>query len=219
MSIATAPTQTPTQAQSLPETWARRRWTGEEFDRLMEQGFIREGSSTFLWDGEIIEPMAEDQPHINAVFNLFRIFLSRFPEAAWTVNLNQPVPLEPGFRPQPDLVVLVGPRTTYEVPGHRPPPADVAILVEVSYSSYAADSGEFLRRYARAGIRQYWIVNIRTRAIEVYTDPDAEMPGFRSRKDYDLDATLPLSMTIANVTSEFEGIPVRDVLRNSLAGA
>ena len=193
-----------------------RRWTGDEFDRLMEQGFIREGSKTFLWDGEIIEPMAEDRPHINAIFYLFRIFLSRFPDAEWMTNIGTPIDLMEGYRPQPDISVIRGPRSNFRVRRRHPKPADIALLVEVSDNSYLADSGELLRCYAQVGIPQYWIVNIPARRVEVYTGPDSETQSYRTRQDFSLDATVPLSLMIEGVATPFEPIAVRDILQDSL---
>lgn len=192
------------------------RWTGEEFDRLVEQGFIREGSKTFLWDGEIIEPMAEDEPHINAVFNLFRTFLGRFPDSDWMINTDTPINLMENYRPQPDISVIRGPRSNYRVRKHRPRPENIALLAEVSDIAHLADGGELLRGYARVGIPQYWIVNIRARRIEVYTDPDSEGQSYRVGRDYGLDATVPLTLTVEGVVFPFEPIAVRDVLKDSL---
>ena len=45
-------------------------------------------------------------------------------------------------------------------------------VIEVADSSYERDSGEKLIGYARAGIRQYIILNLRNRTAEVYTNPD-----------------------------------------------
>lgn len=205
----------PAPALALP----RKRWTDEEFDRVVEAGIIREGSGTFLWGGEIIEPMAEDQPHINALYKLILIFASRFPEADWTVNINQPVQLEPGYRPQPDLVVLRGRRSLYTGRGRRPGPADVMLLVEVSDSSYPADSGDLLGRYARASIPQYWIVNIRARRIEVHSRPDPAAGSYRNREDFDLGAAVPLRVVIGDTVADFGLVPVRDVLQDLIDDA
>jgi hypothetical protein len=52
-----------------------KRWTTAEFDRLVAQGFIEEGSKTYLWEGQIVDPMPEYQPHWNAVCNFFALLL------------------------------------------------------------------------------------------------------------------------------------------------
>lgn len=54
-----------------------------------------------------------------------------------------------------------------------PKAADALCVVEVADSSYERDSGEKLIGYARAGVEQYVILNLRSRTAEVYTRPDA----------------------------------------------
>lgn len=72
--------------------------------------------------------------------------------------------------PVPDAVILRGPRTDYR--GKCPDAADAFCVVEVADSSYERDAGEKLFAYARAGIQQYIIINLRNRTAEVYTNPD-----------------------------------------------
>jgi hypothetical protein len=72
--------------------------------------------------------------------------------------------------PVPDGVVLSGPRTDYR--GRRPAAADAFCVIEVSDSSYERDTGEKLFGYARAGVVQYVVINLRNRTAEVYITPD-----------------------------------------------
>ena len=153
----------------------RKRWTTAEFDRLLDDGYLREGSDAYLWDFEIIEPKSEHPPHIHALANLYRSLILRLPEDAWTVSQAAPVELRDGYKPQPDLSVLRGPRAGHWV--RAPGPAVVALLVEVSNISYPKDSVPFLREYASAGVAQYWIVNIPDRRVEVYRDPSGPAAG------------------------------------------
>ncbi len=189
---------------------AARRWTGEDLDRMIDAGIIREGTGAYLWDGEIIEPMAEDQPHYLAAKALRKLLESRFPEAEWSVNPSQPVDLREGFRPQPDLVVLRGPDSNFAGRGNRPKASDVALLVEVSGSTYADDKGKYLREYARAGIPQYWIVNLAGRCVEVHTEPVPGEGRYETCSMYGLGELVPLVVPNAAV----EGVVVGDILRN-----
>ncbi len=197
-------------ATATSEPRAARRWTGEDLDRMIDAGIVREGTNAYLWDGEIIEPIAEDQPHYLAVKNLRKLLETRFPEAEWSVNPSQLVDLREGFRPQPDLVVLRGPDANFAGRGNRPRAADVALLVEVSDSTYADDKGEYLREYARAGIPQYWIVNLGGRCVEVYTGPVVGEGRYGARSVYGVGDRVPL----VTPDGEFEGVAVGNILRN-----
>jgi Uma2 family endonuclease len=50
-------------------------------------------------------------------------------------------------------------------------PEDALLLVEVSDSSLRRDRELKLPLYARAGINEYWIVNVREEILEVYKRP------------------------------------------------
>lgn len=190
------PTATP------PAPPLRRRWTTAEFHRMIDAGILRDGSRTFLWDGEIIEPMAEKPPHYNTAEHLGVLANERYPRAAWTVNNGRPLQLGDGFEPQPDLTVLRGPRSACI--GRLPQPADVALLIEIASTSYFYDAGEYLAAYARAAIPLYWIVNLPARRIEVYSDPDAEAGTYRVRQDYGLGMAVPMGEGVVAVDEVFQ---------------
>ena len=187
---------------------ARRRWSIAEFDRMVAGGLIREGDGTHLWDGEILGPMAENQPRVNAVANLQQVLLSRLPAADWTVNQGHPLELAPGFLPQPDIAVLRGPRSLYR--RRRPIPADVALLIEVADSTYADDAGPYLRAYAMAGIPRYWIVNVQARRIEAFDAP--EVLRYGRLRDFNLGEMAALILDDV----EYGAVGVVEVLRDSL---
>ena len=65
--------------------------------------------------------------------------------------------------------MLRGPDTIYATRLARA--GDVALLVEVSDTTYAKDSGPKLRRYASYRIPVYWIVDLNRRIVEVRTGP------------------------------------------------
>lgn len=191
-------------------------WTTAEFDRLIGQGVLEEGSSTYLWEGQIVEPMPEHQPHWNAVTKLLIFLIAQFHEADWTLGQSGSLALEDGTKPQPDLLVAKGPRSRYRVKPASP--SDVVLLVEVSSSTYPRDSGERLRKYAKRGIPLYWIVNIPSRRVEVYEGPEiseAGTPYYRNRTDYGLDAVVPLDLSHEG-TRVITQVTVIDILCDSL---
>jgi hypothetical protein len=72
--------------------------------------------------------------------------------------------------PIPDAMVLRGAMRDYS--SRYPTAADAFCVVEVADSSYERDAGEKLQGYARAGVAQYVIINLRNRTAEVYSRPD-----------------------------------------------
>ena len=70
--------------------------------------------------------------------------------------------------PEPDFAVITG--TARGSSGH---PTMADLVVEVSDSSLAFDTNQKRLLYARAGIREYWVVDVNGRQLLVYRDPQA----------------------------------------------
>ncbi len=183
-----------TSTQTLP----RYRWTSEEFKRIVDQGILREDSRAFLWDGEIYEPMARKRPHINADGYLLPLIHRLFPAELWTVDQDSTLFLDDGFEPQPDLMVLRGPRSDYR--DRVPTPADVVLLIEFASTTYAFNAGAGLRGYARACIDPYWIVNLPAQRFEVYQKPDRLGGRYAIRTDYPVGTSVPCGEGIVAVS-------------------
>jgi len=85
----------------------------------------------------------------------------------WQVRGQGPLALDEESEPEPDVAVVVGTFRDY-VAGH---PSRPALVVEISESSLALDRDHKGSLYARAGIADYWIVNLLDQTLEVYRDP------------------------------------------------
>ena len=69
--------------------------------------------------------------------------------------------------PEPDLAWVA--RRDYS--GGRPTAEDVLLVIEVSETTLAYDTGEKAELYAAAGVADYWVVDVSARAIEVRREP------------------------------------------------
>jgi Uma2 family endonuclease len=63
----------------------------------------------------------------------------------------------------------------------------VLLVVEVADTSLVFDRTRKLRIYARAGIREYWIVDVAGDRLEVHRAPTAD--GYAERRPLSPDAT------------------------------
>jgi hypothetical protein len=79
--------------------------------------------------------------------------------------------------PEPDFAVIRG---VLDDCTDLPSAGDAFTVVEVADASYERDSGEKLAGYARAGIAQYVILNLRNRTAEVYTNPNTASGTYAS---------------------------------------
>ncbi len=172
------------QAQFLPaEVGPRiRPITVAEYKAMGEAGIFEPGERVELIDGLLIVPPPMGDAHWHAVAQMqHRIALALGERALVTSQL--PAIVSDVSEPEPD-VMLVRVRDGFYGTGvpHAP---DVLAVVEVSDSSLCFDRREKLGMYARAGIPEYWIVNVRAKQIEVYREPDAGRGSKRIAKKGD----------------------------------
>lgn len=78
--------------------------------------------------------------------------------------------------PEPDLAILRP--ASYR--SRSPTPDDILLVIEVAESSLRYDRTRKLRLYARAGVREYWVVSVAGQWIEVYRSPEGD--DYRERR-------------------------------------
>ncbi|MBC5798558.1 MAG: Uma2 family endonuclease [Candidatus Eremiobacteraeota bacterium] len=71
--------------------------------------------------------------------------------------------------PEPDFSILLLRNDFYL--GERPSPANSYALIECADTSLRYDRGKKLGVYARGGVREYWIINLVDRCVEIHRQP------------------------------------------------
>ena len=150
----------------------RWRFTVHDYHRMGEAGILHEDDRVELIEGELVEMTAIGTRHFSCVNRLTRMLVMSVGDEA-IVSVQNPVKLNEYTEPQPDLTVIRLRDYRESLPG----PEDVLLLIEVSDTTLAYDRGMKLPLYARAGIREVWIVDLPGETIERYTDPSEE--GYR----------------------------------------
>jgi Uma2 family endonuclease len=150
----------------------RWRFTVHDYHRMGEAGILHEDDRVELIEGELVEMTAIGTRHFSCVNRLTRMLVMNVGDEA-IVSVQNPVRLNEYNEPQPDLTVI-RPRDYRE---SLPIPEDVLLLIEVSDTTLAYDRGVKLPLYARAGIREVWIVDLSGETTGRYTDPSGE--GYR----------------------------------------
>ncbi len=80
----------------------------------------------------------------------------------------------PTSEPEPEITVLDRPAERLE---GNPQPTDIALLVEVSNTTIGYDLGAKAILYARAGIQEYWVLDINAHVIHQHREPSNK--GYR----------------------------------------
>jgi Uma2 family endonuclease len=155
-----------------------RRFTRVEYQQLIETIF-QPDERLELIDGLLILREPQYTPHAVGTQLVLRA-LDRAFGAGWNVRSQLPVALDDMSEPEPDAAVVPGdPRDYRDAHPERP-----VLIVEVSLSRLAFDRRQKASLYARAGIADYWVVNLVDRVLEVYREPIAAPAapyGFRYR--------------------------------------
>lgn len=142
------------------------RWTCAEFHRFGDMG-VFEGRRAMLIDGVILEEGPMNPPHaitLELVLEALRVSFG----TGWRIRGQSPLILGQDLDPEPDFAVMAG--TPRGSSGH---PTTAALVVEVADSSLPFDTNEKRLLYARAGIGEYWVVDINGQRLLIYRDPQA----------------------------------------------
>lgn len=149
---------------------ARRLFTVAEYDQMVATGILREDDRVELIEGEIIAMSPIGTRHAACVRRLDRL-LSRLLGDRTLISVQCPVAIPDWSEPNPDLALLV-PRVDFYAAAH-PLPRQVQVLIEVADSSFAYDTQVKAPIYAKAGIRETWIIDLNTNRVLVHARPRA----------------------------------------------
>ena len=136
------------------------------YDRLVEAGIFGPEDRVELLDGLLVarEPQAERHA---TVVGLVRAALDKAFGSAYHIREEKPIALDEQSEPEPDVVVVPGRLRDY-LAAH---PSRPVLIVEVADTSLALDRLRKGGLYARAGIADYWVVNLIDEVLEVYREP------------------------------------------------
>jgi len=183
-----------------------RRWTRLEYERLIEHGFFQPGDPVELVGGALIVAEPQGSTHFTSIQLVDEALRAGFGRG-WVVRVQGPIALDDESEPEPDVAVVPGRPRDY-VSAH---PARPVLVVEISESSLALDREVKGSLYARAGVTDYWIINLVDRVVEVYRDPAPE-PSARHGWHYTLVRTVAPPDSVAPLAVPGALIPVSDLL-------
>ena len=126
------------------------------------------GQRVELIEGEIVVLSPQKFAHGQVTDRATELMREVFGAGFWA-RMQLPLDLGPSSEPEPDVSVVRGSRDSYAA--H---PQAAELVIEVSDTTLAFDRREKASLYARAGIADYWVVNLVQRVLHVYRDPQAD---------------------------------------------
>jgi Uma2 family endonuclease len=150
-----------------------RRLTIDDLEAMVRAGIIGRDEHVELIGGQIVEMNPQGTGHIWALSELIGSFAGR---PGTRIIAQSTLELAAWAGPEPDLAVM-----RVDASRRRRPVADdVLLVIEVADSSLAHDRNTKAPLYAKAGIPEYWIVDLNGERIEVYREPSEE--GYREMR-------------------------------------
>jgi Uma2 family endonuclease len=135
-----------------------------EYERMVELGFFYEDEHIELLEGVLVKMSPQGWQHAAVIQRISNV-LARSIDDELAVRTQLPFAATDYSEPEPDIAVVHDDRVS------RTHPREALLVVEVSGDSLGRDRDAKLAAYARAHVPEYWIVNVETMTVEVYTKP------------------------------------------------
>ena len=162
----------PLEAPLLPRL---RRWSVREYYRMRDAGLVDEDARTELVEGQIVTMSPVGALHIGFQSFLHEELQARLDRKAYKVIGQNPLLLDEYNEPQPDVYVVPFRADHYTT--LKPTAEDALLVCEVSVSTLDYDLGGKMRRYARYGVPEYWVIDAEKRVFHYFDGPSEG--GFR----------------------------------------
>lgn len=152
-----------------------------QYQSMIEHGILTENDKVELILGQLIKKMPITTEHSATIRKVRDYFTKKFTEG-YEISCENPVALPNNSQPDPDCTIAVF-REDYYVSQHPTPP-EIFLIIEVAKSTLYTDRHLKATTYAGAGIKEYWIVNLVDRQLEVHLRPNVERGTYASVTQY-----------------------------------
>ncbi|MDJ0595048.1 MAG: Uma2 family endonuclease [Pleurocapsa sp. MO_226.B13] len=140
------------------------KWSIDEWHELVDSGVL-EGKPVELLEGDIVEMSPEGIEHSYTNRSIVK-YLRRLLVDLAEVIQAQPITLD-NSEPEPDVTIARLPEERYK--RHHPYPQDIYWLIEVSNRTLKKDLEQKIITYARNGIPEYWVIDLKNKKLIVHT--------------------------------------------------
>ncbi len=184
--------------------FAVRRFTVDEYHRLMEVGILKDGDPYELLDGWITRKVTYNPAHDVCVDLLAEFFQRNLPKG-WRPRIQSSISLSTS-EPEPDVAIVRG--SARDFLRRHPTPGAIALVIEIADSSLDRDRMK-TELYAHDRVSRYWLVNLAERVIEDYSQPTGKGAGAK----YKLMTLVPADEEISLMLGrKLLRLKVRDIL-------
>lgn len=143
------------------------KWSIDEYHSMIEAGLL-DNRQVELLKGKIIEMSPEGEAH--AYFSSeAEDYLRTLISDRATIRSGKPITLPNNSEPEPDIAIAQ--KLGREYLQHHPYPENIFWLIEYSNTSLDKDLNVKNKIYAEAGIKEYWVANLKKGQLIVFREP------------------------------------------------
>jgi Uma2 family endonuclease len=196
--MANATTKRP--APQHAETRARYAFTVADYHQLIASGHFKRTDRVELISGEltIMPPIGPEHSfHTTRITNTLPQML---PTGVW-LRVNEPITIGNHSEPQPDAAVVRERPDGYR--SAHPGPKDVLLIIEVADTSAAFDTQVKAKLSSKAGIPEYWVIDVQESCLRVFTEPSDR--GYKHIQVLERDDTVK-SVSINGLAIQVKGL-------------
>ena len=183
------------------ETRERYAFTVADYHQLIASGHFKRTDRIELINGEltIMPPIGPEHSfHTTRITNALPV---KLPSGVW-LRMNEPITIANHSEPQPDAAVVRARSDGYR--SAHPGPKDVLLIIEVADTSAAFDTQVKAKLYSKAGIPEYWVIDVQEGCLRVFTEPSAR--GYKHLQVFERGDTVK-STSVTGLT-----IKVKDLM-------
>jgi Uma2 family endonuclease len=161
-------------------------WSIAAWHDLVNSGVLA-GQRVELLEGAIVEMSPEGIPHRNTNHKVVK-YLRQLLDGLAEVYESHPITLD-NSEPEPDIAIVRLPESIYDT--HHPYPENIYWLIEVSNETLTKDLEQKTITYARNGIAEYWVIDLKHNKLIVHTQPQAS--SYAQIVEYKAGTVSPLA--------------------------
>lgn len=180
------------------------RFKVEEYHRLIESNILHEDDRVELIEGRIIDMTPIGSRHAACVSRLNEIFSEKLQKRA-IINIQNPICLTEYSELEPDIAIIKRRPDFYAE--QLPQPEDVLLIIEVADSSLEYDCETKIPLYAKANIKEVWLVNLIENILQIYKEPTPEGYKIMLKCRYNRKISPENFPDITLTVSEIFGLP------------
>ena len=195
MVVASAP---PTTSGNSIDISTLKRWSLEDYHRLIELGILQPSDRTELIEGYLVTDMSAHNPAHAQVLRYAMMTVMTQVGDRGIVQYQLPISLAGDSQPEPDIAV-VRPEVQRYAMAH-PGPDDLSLLIEIASTTLKTDLTAKANLYARNGIIDYWVIDVGDHHVWIHRQP--------SEDGYQEIIELEQPDVVQAIAPELEGVEI-----------